>query len=179
MKALINDLLMYSRVQRGTDEVKMVDCQQVLDQVLDDLQLTIEDTAATITHDPLPKLIGNERQLVQLFQNLIANALKFRQEAPPQVHIGCEDRRGEWLFCVRDNGIGIETQYLERIFVIFQRLHSRREYSGTGIGLAICKKVVENHGGQIWAESEVGSGTTFYFTLSKRKEKGFQNYGVN
>ncbi|HEY3475125.1 MAG TPA: ATP-binding protein, partial [Anaerolineales bacterium] len=123
------------------------------------------DSGATLTRDPLPVVLADAMQMVQLLQNLIANALKFRGPKPPRVHIGVRRQEENWLFFVRDNGIGIDPQYGERIFVIFQRLHNRSEYPGTGIGLAICRKIVERHGGLIWVESEPGNGATFYFTL--------------
>ncbi|MEQ8536914.1 MAG: ATP-binding protein [Coleofasciculus sp. D1-CHI-01] len=118
-----------------------------------------------VTYDALPTVIADQTQLTQLFQNLIGNAIKFRSETPPNVHISAQNQGNEWTFVVRDNGIGMESEYLERIFTIFQRLHSRRDYPGTGIGLAICKKIVERHGGRIWVNSELGIGTTFYFTI--------------
>jgi light-regulated signal transduction histidine kinase (bacteriophytochrome) len=165
MKTLINDLLAYSRVQRSQPEYENVSMATILDQVLYNLQLSIEDTGAVITHDDLPEISANRVQMTQLFQNLIANALKFRAERPPQIHLGVKREKTQWHFTVRDNGIGIEPQYLERIFVIFQRLHTRAEFPGTGIGLAICKKIVEKHGGGIYATSVPDEGTTFHVTL--------------
>ena len=122
-----------------------------------------------VTHDPLPIVLADATQLLQVFQNLLGNALKFRTAAPPIVHISAERQEDAWGFAVRDNGIGIEAQYVERIFAVFQRLHTRREYPGTGIGLALCKKMVERHGGRIWVESELGKGAMFAFTLPDRR----------
>jgi PAS domain S-box-containing protein len=170
MKALIQDLLIYSRVERAEKNFARVDTNAVLQHVLENLSVTIEENSATVTVETLPVIIGDERQITQLFQNLISNAIKFHGERQPEIHIGAECKGSDWVFCVRDNGIGIEAQYLDRIFVIFQRLHNRGKYPGTGIGLAICKKVVERHGGRIWVESCPGEGTTFYFTIPARTQ---------
>ena len=164
MQQLINDLLAFSRVGTRGGTLQSTDAGAVLERVLEGLQITIQEAGATITHDPLPVVHADPSQLGQLLQNLIGNGIKFRGTAPPRVHIGVEPRGDHWLFTVRDNGIGFEAQYAERIFVIFQRLHGRGEYAGTGIGLAICRKIVERHGGQIWAASEPGRGSTFHFT---------------
>ena len=134
--------------------------------MLANLKTVIEESGATVTCDSLPTVQGDETQLVQLFQNLIGNGIKFRGDRPPQIHISARRDGDRWEFAVRDNGIGIERQYWEQIFVIFQRLHTRQKYAGTGIGLAICKRIVERHGGRIWLDSQPGQGTTFYFTLS-------------
>jgi signal transduction histidine kinase len=165
MQMLIKDLLAYSRVGTRGKAFEPIDLQQTLKITLVDLQAAIEESGAVVTHDPLPMVLADSSQLAQLFQNLIGNALKFYGETPPQVHIGAECKDGEWVLHVRDNGIGIEARYAERIFQVFQRLHTRQEYPGTGIGLAICKKIVERHGGRIWMESQPGEGTTFFFTL--------------
>jgi PAS domain S-box-containing protein len=165
MQDLINDLLAYSRVETRSLELQPVDTQQLVDGVVADLAAAIAEAGATVEAEYLPIVRGDLVQLRQLFQNLITNAVKFRGERPPQVRITAEKQAQWWQFGVRDNGIGIEPQYLERIFVLFQRLHTRAEYPGTGIGLAICKKIVERRGGRIWVESEPGQGTTFWFTL--------------
>lgn len=165
MKRLINDLLAYSRIQRSQVAHELVSMETILEQVLYNLQLSIEDAGAVITHDPLPDLTANSVQMTQLLQNLVGNALKFKAERPLRVHIGVRKEQPFWHFTVHDNGIGIEADYLERIFVIFQRLHTRSQYSGTGIGLAICKKIVDKHGGEIFAESTPGEETTFHFKI--------------
>jgi PAS domain S-box-containing protein len=165
MKRLLNDLLAYSRVSTRGHPLRSISSEAVLDQTLANLQVAITESQATITHDPLPIVLADQTQLLQLFQNLIANALKFRAEQPPEVHISAEARGREWLFSIRDNGIGIDPQFADRIFVIFQRLHNQADYPGTGIGLAICKRIVERHAGRIWVESQPGQGATFYFTL--------------
>lgn len=165
LKALINDLLAYSRVQSQEKDFALLDVNRIYDQAIKNLEISIEETGAQITHDPLPEVMGGENLLTLLFQNLISNAIKYRREEAPTIHVGCNRQGREWHFTVRDNGVGIEPEYLERIFIIFQRLHSKDEYSGTGIGLAICKKVVERHDGRIWVESTVGQGSTFHFTI--------------
>jgi signal transduction histidine kinase len=165
MQRLINDLLAYARVGTNRPSFEPVRSGVVLERVLDHLRMAVEETGAVVTHDPLPAVIADEVELGQLFQNLIGNALKFHGPAAPRVHVSAEARGREWLFSVRDNGIGIQSEYTDRIFLIFQRLQGRNEYPGTGIGLAICKKIIERHGGRIWVESMPGEGSTFYFTL--------------
>jgi light-regulated signal transduction histidine kinase (bacteriophytochrome) len=166
MQELINDLLTYSRVGSRALELQPVDTGRVVDRVIGDLGAAIEDAGATVTRDELPTVQADALQLQQLFQNLIANGIKFRRpEVAPVVHVSARRNGGAWTFAVSDNGIGIEAQYLDRLFVLFQRLHSRAEDSGTGIGLAICKKIVERHGGTLRVQSEPGRGTTFAFTL--------------
>jgi signal transduction histidine kinase len=167
MQRLINDLLAYSRVGRRGEVFKPIDCGTVVEAALKNLKVAIEESGAVVTHDPLPTVMADGGQLGQLFQNLIGNALKFRNEEPPRVHVTSERNGREWVFSVRDNGIGIDPQYAERIFMIFQRLHTREEYSGTGIGLAVCKKIVERHGGRIWVESKPGEGAIFHFTFPR------------
>jgi signal transduction histidine kinase len=165
MQDLIQALLAYSRIGTKGRQFAPTHCDIVLQNALKNLQIAIEDSRARITHDPLPTVTGDAIQLGQLFQNLIGNAIKFRGEKPPLVHVTAERQGREWLFSFRDDGIGIDSQYAERIFVIFQRLHTKEEYPGTGIGLALCKKIVERHSGRIWVESEPHKGSTFRFTL--------------
>ncbi|MDD5408715.1 MAG: PAS domain S-box protein [Candidatus Omnitrophica bacterium] len=165
MQRLITDLLAYSRLRHMESSGDFVDCNKVLSRVLMATKQAIAESNASVTFDNLPVIKGHEINLVQLFQNLIGNAIKFCGKNECRVHISAKKNAGEWLFSVEDNGIGIEPQYQEKIFMIFQRLHKKDEYAGTGIGLAICKKIVENHGGKIWVESELGKGSTFYFTI--------------
>lgn len=185
MQTLINDLLNYSRVSTRGQPFVPVNCNKVVERAIANLQLAITETHAVITTDPLPEVIADTTQLAQVFQNLIGNAIKFRGEKSPQIHITATKNstetnqensnlipsENEWLFSVRDNGIGLESQYAERIFVIFQRLHSRSKYPGNGIGLAICKKIIERHGGRIWMESKPGQGSIFYFTIPDKTRK--------
>jgi signal transduction histidine kinase len=165
MQRLINDLLQYSRVETKGREPEPTQSEPALEHALANLKMTIEDNQATVTHDPLPTVMADDRQLEQLFQNLVGNAIKFHGAEPPKVHVRAERSSGGWTFAVKDNGIGIEPQYFDRVFQVFQRLHTMKEYPGTGIGLAVCKKIVERHGGRIWVESEPGKGTSFLFTL--------------
>ena len=165
MQDLINDLLAYSRVGTQGRPLQRTDADAVVQRVVRNLGVAIEDAQAEVQWQDLPEVSADERQLAQLFQNLIANAVKFRGEAAPVVQIEAAAEEAMVRFSVRDNGIGMDPEYLQRIFLLFQRLHSKREYPGTGIGLAICKKIVERHGGRIWVESAPGGGSTFYFTL--------------
>jgi len=168
MSALIDDLLTYSKVGTGEKHIEPSSCEEVVERAIVNLQSAIDLTGAIVTHDELPTVPGDPTQLLQLFQNLIANAVKFHQtEKPPTVHVSVQSNENDWTFSIKDNGIGMESQHMDRIFKIFQRLHTRAEYEGTGVGLAIVKKIVERHGGRIWVESELGVGTTFYFTLPK------------
>lgn len=173
MQVLISDLLTFSQVGTGQHPFEITDCEVVLHDVLDNLKISIEESHAQITHDPLPKVLADKTQLIQLFQNLVSNAIKFSDKSETKIHIGVEPFKNTWLFSVQDNGIGIDPQHFERIFSLFQRLHTREKYQGTGIGLAVCKKIVEQHGGQIWVESSLGNGTIFHFTLpvAKLQEK--------
>jgi PAS domain S-box-containing protein len=167
MQRLINDLLAFSRVGTRGKPFGLVSSEAALAQAVRNLQFSIEENMARVTHDPLPNVLADESQLVQLFQNLIGNAIKFHSDQVPQVHISVESGPQEWVFALRDNGIGIDPQYFERIFVLFQRLHERSAYSGTGIGLSICKKIVQRHGGRIWVESQPGQGAVFFFSFPK------------
>ena len=167
MQRLIEDLLAFSRVATAGSPLLDTSSEYALEQALQNLQWTIKDSGAEVTHDPLPTVQADEIQLVQLFQNLVSNAVKYQNPGVPRVHISAA-RRGNasWIFAVKDNGLGIEPQYFERIFGMFQRLHKRDEYSGTGVGLAICKKIMERHGGRLWVESDPGHGSTFSFALA-------------
>jgi PAS domain S-box-containing protein len=171
MVQLTNDLLAYSRVSSRGQEFEPTDCEAVLKLALTNLQAAVQESGVVVTHDPLPTVTADRVQLGQLFQNLISNAIKFHGEVSPCIHVSAKPKGKEWVFSVEDNGIGIEPQYTERIFAIFQRLHSPKDYSGTGIGLAICKKIVECHGGRVWVESQPGQGATFYFTLSSERRR--------
>jgi light-regulated signal transduction histidine kinase (bacteriophytochrome) len=165
MKQLINDLLAYSRVGRQEFHAQPVNANEVLDRVRLNLEPLIKERGATVTNDPLPTVLAEDIQLSQVLQNLIGNAIKFQGENLPRVHLSARREGESWVFSVADNGIGFDGSFSERIFQIFQRLHRGGEYPGTGIGLAICKKIVERFGGRIWVHSEVGKGSTFYFTI--------------
>jgi len=165
MKQMIADLLAYSRVGRQGKELVPVACEDALGQACADLQAVIAEAAAEVSHGPLPTVLGNAGQLTHLFQNLIGNAIKFRGQEPPRIHVSAALSEQEWVFSVRDNGIGVDPQFADRIFMVFQRLHRREDYPGTGIGLAIARKIVEHHRGRIWVESEPGKGATFHFTV--------------
>nr|MBA3970985.1 GHKL domain-containing protein [Bacteroidota bacterium] len=167
MRNLINDLLDLARI--GRDVVfKDVDCNEVMKEILSELEASIVESQAKIRFTPLPVIKGNQLEIKLLFQNLISNSLKFKKEKVNiDIQVTAEEKESEFLFAIKDNGIGIETQYKEKIFIIFQRLHTSEEYPGTGIGLATCKKIVVRHGGDIWVDSKVGLGSTFYFTIHK------------
>jgi light-regulated signal transduction histidine kinase (bacteriophytochrome) len=172
MQRLIQDLLAYSRV--GTKGTELLDysSEEALQQALINLRATIGDSGACVTHDLLPDVLADEQQLTQLFQNLIGNAIKYQSPGIPHVHISAaKNIEKKWVFSVKDNGLGIDPQYFEKIFGMFQRLHKRDEFAGTGIGLAICKKIVERHGGTISVESQPGQGSTFRFTLEGTERK--------
>ena len=165
MQTLVQDLLSLSRVGTRGRNLEMVRLDQAVDRAVANLEFSIQETGASVTHDELPEVMADSSQMMQLFQNLIGNGIKFKGAEPPRVHITASRNGKEWTFSVRDNGIGFEPQYADRIFSVFQRLHSRDEYQGNGIGLSICRKIVERHQGRIWAESIPGSGATFYFTM--------------
>lgn len=167
MQRLIDDLLAYSRVGTKGRDLLPTSSEQALQQALLNLRGAIDESGALVTHDPLPTVLADEMQLIQLFQNLVGNAIKYQNPGVPQVHVAAT-RNGpkKWIFAVSDNGLGIDPQYFEKIFGVFQRLHGRDEFAGTGIGLAICKKIVERHGGTISVESALGLGSTFRFELA-------------
>jgi signal transduction histidine kinase len=170
MQALIDDLLTLSRVGSASIPAADTDAGPVLRAALENLSAAIRESGATITHDPLPSVPMEPTQMLQVFQNLLGNAIKFRGRQPPKIHVGAVREEKRWRFSVSDNGIGIEPQYFEKIFRVFQRLHTRRDYPGSGIGLAICRKILVRHGGLIWLESELNRGTTFFFTVPDRAE---------
>ena len=165
MQTLLHDLLEYSRVGTRGKPFSLVNCEHIVEQTMANLKIAIEECGASVSYDVLPTIMGDEGQLGQLFQNLIGNAIKFRGEEAPEVHIAAQRRNNMVTFSVKDNGIGIDPQHSQNIFEIFRRLHTRDEYPGTGMGLAICKKIVERHGGHISVQSQPGQGSTFYFSV--------------
>jgi light-regulated signal transduction histidine kinase (bacteriophytochrome) len=169
LQTLIHDLLAFSRVGTRGKVFEPTDCNQIMADVIRALRTSIDESHATVTYDDLPTVVADSVQLSQVFQNLVGNAIKYRDERTPQVHISAQRQDAEWVFSVRDNGIGIEEQYFERVFTMFQRLHTRTEYSGTGFGLAITRKIVERHRGRIWSESVPEQGSTFFFTLAAKQ----------
>jgi light-regulated signal transduction histidine kinase (bacteriophytochrome) len=172
MQSLIQDLLAYSRAGTEGKALQEISSEDILNEALTDLQTSIEESRAIVTHDLLPAIQTDARQLTQIFQNLVGNAIKYRSAETPRIHVSAAKNGGnEWIFSVRDNGLGIDPRYFEKIFVLFQRLHGRGEFEGTGIGLAICKKIVERLGGRIWVESQPEKGSTFYFSLPERGGK--------
>ncbi len=167
MRELIEDLLEYSRVDTKGKAFAPTDMNNIIERTKLALKASIEESQASIELDKLPTIMADEGQMIQLMQNLLSNSIKFRGDEPSRIHVSCSDRWNHWTFSIRDNGIGLNMEYADVIFRVFQQLHSREEYPGTGIGLAICKKIVERHGGRIWVESEEGKGSTFFFTISK------------
>jgi light-regulated signal transduction histidine kinase (bacteriophytochrome) len=168
MKRLISDLLLYSRAGVGAPPLRELKSEDVLRVALDNLKAAIEESQAVVTFDPLPTLVAADSQLVRVFQNLVGNAIKYRGDQAPNVHISAHRAKREWIFSVSDNGIGIDPKYFDRIFLIFQRLHGREEYEGTGIGVAICVRILQQQRGRIWVESRLGQGSTFHFALPIR-----------
>ncbi|HSO25518.1 MAG TPA: ATP-binding protein, partial [Methanobacteriaceae archaeon] len=165
MDAMINDLLEYSKIGNQERDFNYINCEKILEIVLMNLKTLIEEHEVIITHETLPDIYANDQLMIQLFQNIISNSIKYHSEKRPEIHISVEKKEKEHVFSITDNGIGIDSKHLERIFIIFQRLHTRDEYEGTGIGLAISQKIVHLLGGKIWVESEPGQGSTFYFTI--------------
>ena len=180
MQQLIADLLAYSRVNSKGLDLRQTDCEAVVLEAMRNLQVVIEESGAAVDWDPLAALCVDQGQLTQVFQNLLANAIKFRREEEcPRIHVSAVDSGAEWTISVQDNGIGIDARHAEHVFQMFQRLHTRAEYPGTGIGLAICKKVVERHGGKLWVESVPGAGSTFRFTIPKPERNGIEGESAN
>jgi len=171
MQNLIRDLLTYARAGKTDLPFEPVDLNQIVNRIIADLEELIRENNATVTLGPLPTVLANPGQMGQLIQNLLTNALKFRGQAAPRIHIAAAEKDGEWVLTIKDNGIGIETGHMEQIFHIFQRLHGRSEFPGTGIGLAVCKKIIDRHGGHMWANSCKGKGSTFYFTVPIPSER--------
>ncbi len=167
MQRLINDLLDFSRVGTRAMPIETTDCNAVLKEALGNLAAMIDEHRAIITHEALPSVHADASQLVLVFQNLISNAVKFHGVDLPNVHVSAQDQGPEWVFSIKDNGLGIDQKYADKIFLLFQRLHTRQEYPGTGMGLAICKRIIQRHGGRLWFESVPGGGSTFFFTIPK------------
>ena len=165
LDTMTKDFLKYSQITHKKGVNNTVNFGHVLEHALTNLKVQIEENNAIITHDPLPTIYGNEELKIQLFQNIIANAIKYRSQETPKIHISATKEKNQYLFSIKDNGIGMSSKHIEKIFTIFQRLHTHDEYEGTGIGLAIAQKIVHQQGGQIWVESELGKGSTFYFTI--------------
>ncbi len=171
MNTLIKDLLLYSRITTHAQPSKLTNIELILKEAMFNLHESIKESGAVITHDEMPILNVDKTQFIQLFQNLLSNGIKFRRQEPPKIHIGVRKVNDEWLFSFTDNGIGIESKFFDKLFNIFYRLHTKEEYPGTGIGLPICKKIVQRYGGKIWVDSELGRGSTFYFTIIPEKNK--------
>jgi light-regulated signal transduction histidine kinase (bacteriophytochrome) len=167
MRRLLDDLLSYSRVATEAHQFLPADANKVLEEALHNLRAAVDESGAQVTHDALPSVVCDATQLMQIFQNLVSNSVRYRSESPPRIHIGCVEESGAWKFHVRDNGVGIDPRHQERIFQVFQRLYAEHEIPGSGVGLAICKRIVERHGGQIWVESQPDEGSVFFFTLPK------------
>jgi PAS domain S-box-containing protein len=170
MEVLINDLLAYSRVTSSEDQFTEINMEKILDEVIFNMEFIIRDNHVVITRDPLPSIYGDYSQIKQVIQNLLGNSIKYKSQEMPRIHIGAQEEDEYWQFSVEDNGIGIDPEYSELIFKIFKRLHTREEYDGTGIGLAITERIISHHGGRIWVESKFKEGSTFYFTIPKKME---------
>jgi light-regulated signal transduction histidine kinase (bacteriophytochrome) len=170
LQEMIIGLLAYSRVQTKGKPLEEVNSAEVLGYAVANLKLVIEESGALVTADTLPVIRADAGQLLQVFQNLIANAIKFRGKSAPLIHVSAEQTRAEWVFSIKDNGVGIEPEYKEKVFDMFRRLHGR-EYSGVGIGLSLCRRIIERHKGRIWLESEAGQGTTFNFTVPIKEDE--------
>jgi light-regulated signal transduction histidine kinase (bacteriophytochrome) len=168
LQRMVDGVLRFARVDSSEQQLEAVDCNRVLERALHLLEEDIAKNDAEITSDELPTVIADQGQLEQLFQNLLSNALKFKNERAPRLHISADEQKDEWLLGFRDNGIGLDPQAADRVFLMFQRLHTQQEYPGTGIGLAVCKRIVTRHGGRIWVESQPGEGSTFFVALPKR-----------
>ena len=169
MQRLIQDLLAYSRAGTNGKALREISSESALKEAIGSLRATIEETGAVVTHDSLPDIVTDDTQLAQVFQNLVGNAIKYHGAQVPRVHVSATKKESQWIFSVRDNGLGIDPQYFDRIFVLFQRLHGPTEFKGTGIGLAICKKMLEGLGGRIWVESQAEKGSTFFFALPEKE----------
>jgi two-component system, sensor histidine kinase and response regulator len=172
MQSLVQDLLTFSRIGRQAADLQNTDCNAVVETAVKNLRAAVDESRARVTHDPLPTVMADGSQLLQVFQNLLGNAIKFRGPEPPALHLSACKKGREWVFSVADNGIGIAPEHAETVFVIFKRLHTRAEYPGSGIGLSICKKIIERQGGRIWVESQLGQGATFKFTLPANRAGG-------
>jgi signal transduction histidine kinase len=169
LQMLIKDLLEYSQIETQAKNIKPTDYSFIVEEAMNNLKTAIDESNAVVTYNKLPRIMSDPQQMISLFQNLIDNAIKFRGKKAPRVRISAERKGDEWLFTIQDNGIGIDPKNFEKIFLMFQRLHGSTDYPGTGIGLSICKKIVERHGGRIWLESETAKGSTFYFTIPERE----------
>jgi light-regulated signal transduction histidine kinase (bacteriophytochrome) len=179
MKQLIDDLLEYSRLTNRAKEFENTDLEKVLENVLSNLSILIVENNVTVTHDSLPTVLADENQMMQVFQNLITNAIKFRGVEPPKIDISAKKNEKEWIFAITDNGIGINPEHQKQIFEVFKRLHTQEEYPGTGIGLSIVQKIILHHHGRIWAESEPGKGSTFYFTIPTINNSGQHTFIIS